>query len=50
VARDQLSTLLPVIEQVLGPGHPLTTATRRGLARLGTRTETAVQDTDDQGA
>ena len=33
-ARDQLAALLPVREQVLGPEHPDTVATRTSLAQL----------------
>ena len=31
-ARDELADLLPVMEAVLGPGHPRTVAARRDLA------------------
>ena len=31
-ARDQFATLLPVMERVLGPGHPLTLSARSNLA------------------
>ena len=31
-ARDELATLLPVTERVLGPDHPCTMATRSNLA------------------
>ncbi|HET7016826.1 MAG TPA: tetratricopeptide repeat protein, partial [Streptosporangiaceae bacterium] len=40
-ARDQLTTLLPIRERILGPQHPETVITRRELTHWSTIADAA---------